>query len=200
MTTENERVAGYIVPELYERFDQFCQENKLNCSRALNVIIAEYFGLEETLIFKQTWVGGITLPEFEKLKKEVGELSKLKQEVQELKESVNTLSSLQSITPQSEEIKEEIIEEIPEKIKKKVQKKIKEGLSKKSKSNDKEITQKLSTTELAKRFNISRATINRHKKKFRDNKITKEKYIQWTRSQDPEGKGWFFDEKINYPV
>jgi hypothetical protein len=95
MTTENERVAGYIIPELYERFDQFCKENNLSCSRALNVIIAEYFGMEETLIFKQTWVGGVTLPEFEKLK----------QEVQELKELVNTLSNVKSITPQSEEIK-----------------------------------------------------------------------------------------------
>ena len=100
MTTENERVAGYIIPELYERFDQFCQENNLNCSRALNVIIAEYFGLEETLLFKQTWVGGVTLPEFEELKKKVDELEKLKKEVQELRELVNKLSNVQTITPQ----------------------------------------------------------------------------------------------------
>ena len=197
MTTENERVAGYIIPEIYERFDQFCKENKLTCSRALNVILAEYLGMEEALIFKQTWAGGITLPEFEKLKNEV----------QELKELVNTLSNTQSIIPKSEEIKEEINEEekesqedISKKIKEKINKKVKEGLSKKSKSNKKKNTQELSTTELAKRLNISRASINRHKKKFRENKITKKEYIEWTRSHDPEGKGWFFDENTNYSV
>ena len=207
MSTENERVAGYIIPEIYERFEQFCQENKLNCSRALNVILAEYFGLEEALIFKQTWAGGITLAEFEKLQQEVAELSKLKQEVEQLKELVNKLSNVQSITPQSKEIKEginkekeESQEEISKKIKEKINKKVKEGLSQKSKSNDKESTQELSTTKLAKRFKINRATINRYKKKFRENKISKEEYIEWTRSKDPEGKGWFFDEKINYSI
>ncbi len=197
MTTENERVAGYIIPEIYDRFDQFCKENKLTCSRALNVILAEYLGMEEALIFKQTWAGGITLPEFEKLKKEV----------QELKELVNTLSNLQSITPQTKEIKETINEEekesqeeISKKIKEKINKKVKEGLSKKSKSNNKKITQKLNTTYLAERFKVSRGAINRNKKKFRNNQITREEYIEWTRTKDPEGKGWFFDENINYSV
>ncbi len=171
MTTENEKIAGYIVPEIYEKFEQFCKENNLTCSRGLNVVLAEYFGMEETLIFKQTWIGGVTLPEFEKLKEEVVELSKLKKEVQELKELVNTLGNLQSVTPQSKEIKEAINEEeeesqeeISKKIKEKINQKVKEGLSKKNKSNAKKTTQKFSTTELAKRFNISRATINRHKK------------------------------------
>ena len=163
MTTENERVAGYIIPELYERFDQFCKENNLSCSRALNVIIAEYFGLEEALIFKQTWAGGITLPEFEKLK----------QEVEELKELVDTLSNAKSITPKNKELSEEIEE-------------------------DKRI--ELNTTYLAERFKVSRGAINRYKKKLRENKITKEEYIEWTRSHDPEGKGWFFDENTNYSV
>ena len=168
MTTENERVAGYIVPELYERFNQFCQENHLSCSRALNVIIAEYFGLEETLLVKQTWVGGITLPEFEKLKKEV----------EELKELVNTLSKLSSNTP------------------KKKQKKSSEKINTNIESDRSE----LNTSELAKRLDISRASINRHKNKFRESKITKEEYIEWTKTKDPEGKGWFFDENINYSV
>ena len=58
----------------------------------------------------------------------------------------------------------------------------------------------LNTTELAKRFNVSRGAINQYKKKFRDNKITKEEYIEWTKSKDPEGKGWFFDENSNYSI
>ena len=195
MTTENERVAGYIIPEVYDRFDQFCKENKLTCSRALNVILAEYLGMEEALIFKQTWAGGITLPEF----------SKLKNEVQELKELVNTLSNVQSITPQTKEIKEEINEEIKEKISKKVKEKINEVLSEpineeieEEIKDDKRI--ELNTTYLAERFKVSRGAINQYKKKFRENKITKEQYINWTRSKDPEGKGWFFDVQTNYSV
>jgi hypothetical protein len=209
MTTENERVAGYIIPEVYDRFEEFCKENNLTCSRGLNVILAEYFGMEETLIFKQTWAGGVTLPEFEKLK----------QEVQELKQLVNTLSNVQSITPQNKQLDEQInkeiekqineqtnegegiIEEIPEKISKKIKEKINQVLSETiNQSNNEEITLKLNTTELAKRFKLSRASINTYKRKFRENKISKEEYIEWTRSQDPEGKGWFFDEKINYSV
>jgi hypothetical protein len=168
MTTENERVAGYIIPELYDRFDQFCKENNLNCSKALNVIIAEYFGLEETLLYRQTWIGGVTLDKFENLKKEV----------EELKELVNTLSNASSITP------------------KKQQQKSSETISK-NRENDLQ-TINLSTTELAKRFNVSRGLINSQKRKFRDNKITKEEYIEWTKSKDPENKGWFFDENTNY--
>jgi hypothetical protein len=30
--------------------------------------------------------------------------------------------------------------------------------------------------------------------------ITKEEYIEWTKSKDPENKGWFFDENNNYSV
>ena len=173
MTTENERVAGYIIPELYERFDQFCQENNLSCSRALNVIIAEYFGLEETLLIKKTWIGGVTLVEFEQLKKEV----------QELKELVNTLSKLSSSIPE------------------KKQKKSSENIELESdRLSDNLERIELNTTELAKRFNVSRGAINQYKKKFRDNKITKEEYIEWTKSKDPEGKGWFFDENSNYFV
>jgi hypothetical protein len=175
MTTENERVAGYIIPELYDRFDQFCKENNLNCSRALNVIIAEYFGLEETLLYRQTWIGGVTLDKFENLKKEV----------EELKELVNTLSNASSITP------------------KKQQQKSSETISK-NRENDlqtinlstTELTE--STTELAKRFNVSRGLINNQKRKLRENKITKEEYIEWTKSKDPENKGWFFDENTNF--
>ena len=218
MTTENIRITGYIIPDVYDRFEEFCQENKLTCSKALNMILAEYLGIETKLV-EQIWIGGVSLSEFEKLKKEV----------QELRELFNTLSNTKSITPKNKELDEQINkvlpeplnektkkkekienkinEEIQDKISKKIQDKINEVLSKAinqeikeeiNQSNDEEITLELNTTELAKRFNISRATINRKKKKFRENKITQEEYIQWTRTQDPEDKGWFFDENINY--
>ena len=129
----------------------------------------------------------------------------LKQEVQELKELVNTLSNLQSITPKSKEISEEINEEIKEKISKKVKEKIKEVLSEPINEEIKEEIKddqriELNTTELAERFKVSRGLINNNKKKFRENKITKEEYIEWTRTKDPDNKGWFFDESINYSV
>ena len=62
---------------------------------SLKVIIAEYLGMPETLIYNQTWVGGVTLSEFEELKKEV----------EELKELVNTLSKLLSNTPKNKQKK-----------------------------------------------------------------------------------------------
>jgi hypothetical protein len=183
MTTENEKVAGYIIPEVYDRFDQFCQENNLTCSRGLNVVLAEYFGMEETLLIKQTWVGGVTLPKFEELQNKVNEMEKV-------------LSELQSkiLNNKVSEGKPKAVGEAAPSV----------NASQKNKSKSPSSlpsgAEKLNTTELAKRFKVSRGAINKYKKKFRENKISKEEYIEWTKSKDPEGKGWFFDENTNYSV
>ncbi len=174
MTTENEKVAGYIIPEVYARFDQFCKENNLTCSRGLNVILAEYFGMEECLIFKQTWVGGMTLPKFEELQNKVAEMEKVLSELQSKILNNKTVGEAAPSVNSSKKNNSNLPSSLP---------------------SD---TEQLNTTELAKRFKVSRSTINSYKKKFKENKISKEEYIEWTRSKDPEGKGWFFDENTNY--
>ena len=159
MTTENEKVAGYIIPEVYDRFDQFCQENNLTCSRGLNVVLAEYFGMEECLIYKQTWVGGMTLPKFEELQNKVNEMDKV-------------LSELQSKI-----LNNKVSEGKPKNASQKNNSNLPSSLPSEA--------EKLNTSELAQRFNISRGSINSYKKKFRENKITKEEYIEWTRIERP---------------
>lgn len=76
MSTDNERVAGYIKPKVYDRFKQFCDEKNLTVSKGLNIIIAEYFGIEENLD-DRTSIGGVTLSEFEELKKKVEQMSSI---------------------------------------------------------------------------------------------------------------------------
>jgi hypothetical protein len=100
MPTDNQRVAGYIKPQVYDRFIEFCEEKEITVSKGLNIIIAEYFGMEDDLD-DRLQIGGVTLAEFEELKKKVNELS-------------NILNNLQSDTLNQKA--KEIIDDIPSDI------------------------------------------------------------------------------------
>ena len=80
MSTDNIRVAGYIKPKIHDCFEEFCEEKNLTISKGLNVILAEYFGIQDNLD-DRTNIGGVTLNEFEELKKKVDELSNILNEL-----------------------------------------------------------------------------------------------------------------------
>jgi hypothetical protein len=67
-----------ILQQVFDRFKSFQEERKLSMSQAGIVIIAEYFGIEETIkeITEGTTVGGVTLAEFEKLKQRLEQLER----------------------------------------------------------------------------------------------------------------------------
>jgi hypothetical protein len=46
MATKNPRVVGYIQPETHAKLQRYMQENNLSESKALDVILGEYFGVE----------------------------------------------------------------------------------------------------------------------------------------------------------
>ena len=73
MPTDNPKISLYVPQQIYDCFREFQQEQGLSMSQAGIVILAEYFGLKETIkeITKGTTVGGVTLAEFESLKSKV---------------------------------------------------------------------------------------------------------------------------------
>ncbi|HEY9707008.1 MAG TPA: hypothetical protein V6D48_02260 [Oculatellaceae cyanobacterium] len=46
MATKNPRVVGYIQPATHERLKQYMEEQGLSESKALDVILGEYFGVD----------------------------------------------------------------------------------------------------------------------------------------------------------
>ena len=78
MPTDNPKISLYVPQQIYDRFKTFQEERKLSMSQAGIVILAEYFGIEETIkeIIEGTTVGGITLSEFEQLKQRIEQLEK----------------------------------------------------------------------------------------------------------------------------
>ena len=76
MPTDNPKISGYVPQQIYDRFKQYQQEQQLTMSQAVIVILAEYFGLEETI--KETTsglpIGGVTLDAFQKLQDEILDL------------------------------------------------------------------------------------------------------------------------------
>lgn len=46
MATKNPRVVGYVQPETHVKLKQFMEEYNVSESKALDLILAEYFGVE----------------------------------------------------------------------------------------------------------------------------------------------------------
>lgn len=46
MATKNPRVVGYIQPETHAKLKQFMEEYNVSESKALDLILGEYFGVE----------------------------------------------------------------------------------------------------------------------------------------------------------
>jgi hypothetical protein len=46
MATKNPRVVGYIQPDTHTKLQQYMQANNLSESKALDLILSEYFGVE----------------------------------------------------------------------------------------------------------------------------------------------------------
>lgn len=46
MATKNPRVVGYIQPATHEKLKQFMEQNNVSESKALDLILGEYFGVD----------------------------------------------------------------------------------------------------------------------------------------------------------
>ncbi len=183
MPTDNPKISLYVPQQIYDRFKPFQEEKKLSMSQAGIVILAEYFGIEETIkeIIEGTTIGGVTLVEFEQLKQRVTKLEIIASvDGENQVEQNESTSSLQIKTEETNKVD---------------QAKSTNSLPKEEQKNDKpqlKLTSKLldfrpipANHLCRKRFGIGKDTLASYKRKHTLKELT-----LWTRERDPDNVGW----------
>lgn len=166
MPTDNPKISLYVPQQIYDRFKTFQEEKKLSMSQAGIVVLAEYFGLEETIkeITEGTTIGGITLSEFEDLKQRVLKLESLINQVsQERVEKIETTSELLS-KQENNKLQLELTGE--------------------------SIIKPITGTLLSRRFGMKKNAASDNKKRK-----TIEDFALWSQSKDPDSIAWIPVEK-----
>ncbi|EAZ87941.1 hypothetical protein [Crocosphaera chwakensis] len=97
MPTENPKISLYVPQHIYDRFIEYKDQSGLSMSQAGTVLLAEYFGLEETIkdIREGVTIGGVTLNRVEKIESEIKEL---KEQINGLVNQYKTNSKLPNET------------------------------------------------------------------------------------------------------
>lgn len=175
MPTDNPKISLYVPQQIFDRFKSFQEERKLSMSQAGIVIIAEYFGIEESIkeITEGTTIGGVTLAEFENLKQR---LEKLEEQVERSKTTSNLLVENQDI--------DKLIESKPVR-------------SLEQHQNQLELTGEenisISVDLLAKRLGIknSKSVGNKRNEIYKNDSLdVEDKFCEWTRKKDFDDIGW----------
>jgi hypothetical protein len=175
MPTDNPKISLYVPQQVFDRFKSFQEERKLSMSQAGIVIIAEYFGIEETIkeITEGTTVGGVTLAEFEKLKQR---LEQLERQVEQFK----TTSKL----PDKNESIDKLIEDKPNNLSEQQQ-------------NQLELIREeftpISVDLLAKRLGIknSKSISNKRNEIYKNgNPNAEANFYEWSQKKDIDTIGW----------
>lgn len=172
MPTDNPKISLYVPQQVFDRFKSFQEEKKLSMSQAGIVILAEYFGLEETIkeITEGTTIGGVTLAEFDQLKERVKQLEKIFVSNQKISE--DQLG------------KEETTSKLPVKSKVQNSKPQLELLS------EPLVIEPVTGYLLSKRFGMSKNAPSERKKKYNS-----DKFAEWSQAKDPDGIAWIPVEK-----
>jgi hypothetical protein len=129
MGTKNPKVSAYVPQVLKDRLDEFIKErNNIPESQAVNIILAEYFGMTEVLnrSLENAVVGGVTLGRMEALEEKLTDLAtlvdcrlqKLGEEIEKISRSsvVHHVTSAQiaSDGEQDGSLPNEPLEEVPD--------------------------------------------------------------------------------------
>ena len=166
MPTENPKISLYVPQHIYDRFIEYKEESGLSMSQAGTVLLAEYFGLEETIkdIREGFAIGGVTLDRVEKIENEI---KQLKEQINNL---VNQGSSIKELPQDDNQSTNQIAGELPL------------GLI----SSDSQ--HRLNKKTLAKRLKVGNPTtvVNAANNKAKS-------FDAWSKKRDPDGITW---EKI----
>lgn len=179
MPTDNPKISSYVPQAVYDRFKQFQDEHNLSMSQAVILILAEYFGLEETIkkSTKGTTIGGITLSRIEALEKENRLNGSLLNELLTRVEFLeNSLEELVSVEDQQIEVIYSAHNLSSPQLKL-----LSEPLQ--------EIKPIMAKTLSELRFRLAKDAVSGHKR--RD---STEKFTEWTRERDPDGIAWQYVE------
>lgn len=174
MPTAKHRIAAYLPSEIDEKFQAFKQERGVGDSQALILILTEFLEVSHQVTHSSSL-------SFEALKSEL--LSELSSELEikfsDLKREL--LSSLLktevvggvSVVENSDSLSELLVSR---------------ELAERSTISQRE---GFTNAQLSERFGCDSALTRKQKSKYRDDP---EKFITWSKSRDPEGRGWQFDE------
>jgi hypothetical protein len=176
MPTDKHRIAAYLPPEVDEKFQAFKHERGVGDSQALILILSEFLEVSHQ-------VSHSSLLSIEALKSEL--LSELDIRFDELKSELLG-GSLKSVVVTQESLKDVKISHdslVDVKVSH-------QGL--KALELESEFIECPTIAQLSKRFGCDAALVRKQKSKYRDEP---EKFIAWSKSRDPEGRGWKFDEE-----
>jgi hypothetical protein len=172
MPTAKHRIAAYLPPEVDEKFQAFKQEQGVGDSQALILILTEFLEVSREVAHDRSL-------DIEVLK------SELQSEL--LSELLSELNSKFS------ELKDELLGDLPKANIVGVGKvfPVENSDSLFELLVSRELAERLTIAQLSERFGCDSALTRKQKSKYRDEP---EKFIAWSKSRDPEGRGWQFDE------
>ena len=168
MPTENPKISLYVPQHIYDRFIEYKEESGLSMSQAGTVLLAQYFGIEDTIkdIAEGVTVGGVTLDRVEKIEDEIKQLK------EQIKNLVNHKEAVSEPLAQNTKIKHY------------------QPLLDIANLHPTEIL--FDNKQLAKRLSVSSSKISSNK-----GKLTHDSFLSWIKEADPDGIEWDFQNKIS---
>jgi hypothetical protein len=166
MPTAKHRIAAYLPPDVDEKFQAFKEERGVGDSQALILILTEFLEVSQKVSYSSSL-------DVEALKNEL--LSELDFRFSELRGELLS-KSLRSVEITHESLKE-----------------VKIGHdSLKAVNMDCDVIERPTISELSKRFGCDPSLMRKQKSKYKDEP---EKFVAWSKSRDPNGRGWKFNEE-----
>lgn len=190
MPTNNRRIATYIPVEIDDKFQAFKQEKGVSESKALILILSEYLGVSQQVVYLSD---SPLVKQVESLETKVETLNDLLCELRsELSAKVteSRLSELKSelLNELKSSLKSEFKIDSPEQLSIEIQvdpKVTKEPVKSRERGDGENI---LTTVQLAARLkNTKTGDITSKKSKTKDSPDT---FVKWSKDRDPDGHGW----------
>jgi hypothetical protein len=166
MPTAKHRIAAYLPPDVDEKFQAFKQERGIGDSQALILILSEFLQVSHQVSCSDSL-------NIEALRSEL--LGEIEVRFGELRSELFN-KPLESVAIVQESLKEVRISHD----------------SLKSVEVDLEMIERLTITEIADRFGCTPSLVRKQKNTYKDKP---EKFIAWSKSRDPDERGWKFDEE-----
>jgi deoxyribodipyrimidine photolyase len=183
MPTSKHRIAAYLPPEVDEKFQAFKQERGVGDSQALIMILTEF--LEVSQLVSHNGSLDIEVLKSELLSELLSELdskfSELKSELlsKPLESVVVTQESLKDVNIRHDSL---INAQFTSESSSDLLEAVKVDLTS---------TARLTIAQLSAHFGCDPSLLRKQKSKYRDEP---EKFEAWSKSRDPDGYGWKFDE------
>lgn len=163
MTTQKPRVAGYVPPDIYDRFKSFKEERGIKGdSQALAIMMAEFFGVPHQVAQVVDYSSFVTQEQFNEMGSKVAEV----------------VAAIQkSNSPNG------IISDLPNRLQR-----IEERLDEIERIKSSEAT--WGTGDLAKRLNMASSSLSHWKSDDPKRGKSPDELLKSTREKDPDGIGW----------